>query len=117
MTARARTSGPRRDFALDPARLLLELERVERELEDPVAAVERVLPPDLDGRAVELDDVVTGARVAAEPQAGDRARVDDEEILQPPRVRHVLVSREDEVGAGALQALERVAGVMDDVPL
>ena len=43
--------------------------------------------------------------------------VDDEEVLELPRVRHVLVAREHEVDARALQALERVAGVVDDVAL
>ena len=65
----------------------------------------------------ELDHVVTGPRVTAKPQGRDRAGVDDEEILEPPRVRHVLVPRQDEVDAGALQALDRVAGVVDDVAL
>ena len=66
---------------------------------------------------VDLDHVVTGPRVAAQPQRRDRAGVDDEEVLEPPGVRHVLVAGEDEVDAGALEALDRVAGVVDDVAL
>src|SRR2546426_2587602 len=42
----------------------------------------------------------------------DGAGVDDEEVLQPPRVGDVLVPREDEVDAGPLQALDRVARVV-----
>ena len=66
---------------------------------------------------VDLDDVVTGPRVSPEPQRRNRAGVDDEQVLEPPGVRHVLVAGEDEMDAGALQALDRVAGVVDDVPL
>ena len=66
---------------------------------------------------VDLDHVVTGPRVPAQAQRRDRAGVDDEQVLEPPRVRHVLVAGEDEVDAGALQALDRVAGVVDDVAL
>ena len=53
----------------------------------------------------------------AKPQRGHGARVDDEQVLEPPRVRHVLVPAEDEVDARALEALDRVAGVVDDVAL
>jgi hypothetical protein len=79
--------------------------------------VERVAPPDGDVRAGDLDDVVTGPRVAAEAERGDGAGVDDEQILELPGVRHVLVAREHEVDAGALEALDRVARVVDDVAL
>ena len=79
--------------------------------------VERVLPPDVDVGAVDLDDVVTGPSVTSQPRRRNRAGVDDEQVLEPPRVRHVLVPGEHEVDARALQALERVAGVVDDVAL
>ena len=42
---------------------------------------------------------------------------DDEQVLEPPGVGHVLVAREHEVDAGAQQHLEQVAGVVDDVAL
>ena len=64
-----------------------------------------------------LDEVVTGPRVPPEAQRRDGPRVDDEEILEAPRVRHVLVTRQDEVDSRALQALDRVPGVVHDVPL
>ncbi len=54
--------------------------------------------------------------MAAKTQRRDRAGVDDEQILEPPRIRHVLVTTEDEVDLRALQALDRVTGVVDDVP-
>ena len=53
----------------------------------------------------------------SQAQGRDGAGVDDEEVLELPRVRHVLVAREHEVHAGALQALDRVARVVDDVAL
>jgi hypothetical protein len=67
--------------------------------------------------AVDLHDVVTGPSVPAEPQRGNGARRHDEEVLEAPCVRHVLVPEQHEVDARALQALDRVAGVVDDVPL
>src|SRR5581483_11065766 len=60
---------------------------------------------------------VTGPSVTPKPRRRHRAGVDDEEILELPRIRHVLVAREDEVDARALKALERVARVVHDVPL
>src|SRR3954447_3726954 len=111
------SSRPRRDLVLDPRRVLLERPRLGRELDDPLLPVERVLAPDVDVALVDLDHVVTGARFAPEPHRGDRAGVDDEQVLQPPGVGHVLVAREDEVDARALQALDAVAGVVDDVAL
>jgi hypothetical protein len=68
-------------------------------------------------RAGDLDQVVTGSRLAAEAEGRDGAGVDDEEILEAPGVRDVLVAREDEVDARALEALDRVARVVDDVAL
>ena len=87
----------RRHLVLDPRGVLLVLERLEVELDDPLLPVERVAPPDGDVRAVDLDDVVTGARVASEAERRDGAGVDDEEVLEPPRIRNVLVPGEDEV--------------------
>ena len=43
--------------------------------------------------------------------------IDDEEVLEPPRVGDVLVAREHELDAGAQQALDHVARVVDDVAL
>ena len=67
--------------------------------------------------ALDLDEVVAGPRLAPQAKRGDRAGVDDEEVLQAPCVRHVLVAGEHEVDADVLEHLERVAGVVDDVPL
>src|SRR5258708_25274564 len=64
-----------------------------------------------------LDDVVRGARVASEPQGRDGACVDDEQILELPRIWNVLVPRKDEIYTCPLQAFDRVAGVVDDVAL
>src|SRR5712691_6238089 len=97
-----RISSPCGHLAFDPRRVLLELERVDPELDDLLLAVEGVLPPDGHVGSGVLDHVVTGPRVAAQPQRRDGARVDDEQILEPPRVRHVLVAREDEVHVGSL---------------
>src|SRR5919197_4526621 len=107
LTALRTLSSLGRHLALDARRVLLELERVGRELDDLLLAVERVLAPDGDMAAGELDDVVTGSRVAAEAERRDGAGVDDEQVLQPPRVWDVLVAGEDEVDPGALQALDR----------
>src|SRR5207237_3857169 len=93
------------------------LERADRELEDLRLAVERIPAPDVDMPARELDHVVTGPRLPAQAKRRDGAGVDDEEILELPGVRHVLVARENEVDAGALQAFDRVARVVDDVAL
>ena len=104
-------------LGLDPAGVLLVLEGVGRELDDPLLAVERVPPPDIDMAAGDLDHVVTGPRVSPQPQRRNRPGVDDEEVLEPPGVRHVLVAGEDELDARAEQAFDHVARVVDDVPL
>ena len=115
---RSRQPSPvRRHLPFDPSGVLLVRLRLRRELDDALLAVEWVLPPDVHVRPGDLDDVVTGSSVPSQAGRGNRAGVDDEEILEPPGVRHVLVAREDEIDAGALQALERVARVVDDVPL
>ena len=106
-----------RYLVLDPRGVLLVLERLEVELDDPLLAVERVAPPDGDVRAADLDHVVTGARLPPEPERRDGAGVHDEEVLEPPRIRNVLVPGKDEVHTRALQALDRVARVVDDVAL
>ena len=105
------------DFLLDLLGRLHVVERLRGEADHQLLAVVRVAAAHLDVLAVDLDDVVTGPRVAAEAQRGDRARVDDEHVLEPPRVRHVLVAGEHEIDARALEALDRVARVVDDVPL
>src|SRR3712207_1717006 len=116
MSARALTSSPpRRHLVLDPARVLLELERVRRELDDPLLPVEGVLAPDVHVPALDLDEVGTGAPLSAQAKRRDGSHVRDEDVLAPPRVRAVLVAREDEVHACALERLERVARVVDDV--
>ena len=68
-------------------------------------------------RPGEFDHVVTGPCVPPKAQGRHGSRIDDEEILQPPRVRHVLVPRKDEVDTRTLQTFDRVAGVVDDVAL
>src|SRR4029079_12050658 len=87
------------------------------DLDDRLVPLLRFLPQDVDVAPGDLDDVVTGPRVAAQPQRRDGAGVDDEEGLEFPRVRNMLVPGEDEVDTGALEALDRVAGVVDHVPL
>ena len=64
-----------------------------------------------------LDQVVTGLRLASQPRGRDRAGVHHEQVLEPPRVRHVLVAGQHQVDVRALEALERVAGVVHDVAL
>src|SRR4051794_30461850 len=73
--------------------------------------------PDIDMAAGDLDHVVTGARVAPQAQRRDGASVHHEEVLETPRIRHVLVPREHELHAGPQQAFDHVAGVVDDVSL
>ena len=71
----------------------------------------------VDMRALDLDHVVTGARVTSEPQRRNGSGVDDEQVLELPRIGNVLVTRQHEMDARPLQALDRIAGVVDDVPL
>src|SRR4029077_1950901 len=114
---RAFESSRRGHFALDSSGVFLEGPRLRRELDDPLLPVERVLAPDVHVVVGDLDQVVTGSRLAAQAMRGDRAGVDHEEVFEPPGVRNVLVAGEDDVHARALQALDRVARVVDDVPL
>src|SRR5204862_5092330 len=104
-----------RHLALDPRRVLLVRLRLGRELDDALLAVERVAAPDVDVRPLDLDDVVAGPAVTSQARGRDGAGVDDEEVFEPPRIGHVLVAGPDQVDTRALQALERVAGVVDDV--
>ena len=108
---------PARHLAFDPRGVLLEGAGVGRELDDPLLPVERVLPPHVYVRPRHLDQVVTGTRLAAEARRRDGAGVDDEDVLEPPGVGDVLVAGEHEVDMRALEALDRIAGVVDDVPL
>src|SRR5215218_7917728 len=87
----------RRHLVLDPRRVLLELQRLRRELDDPLLAVIGVLPPHVDVALLDLDQVVAGPRIASQAQRRDRARVYDEDVLEPPRVGDVLVSGKDEI--------------------
>src|SRR6476659_4417598 len=105
------------DFVLYRAGELRVLESVERERNELDLPVEGMAPPDVDAVGVDLDDVVTGSSVPTESQRRHRSGIDDEKILEPPHVRNVLVTRQDEPHAGALEALDRVARVVDDVPL
>ena len=58
---------------------------------NPLLPVEGVAAPDRDVRALDLDDVVTGSRLAAQAQGRHRAGVDHEQVLEPPRIGNVLV--------------------------
>ena len=73
--------------------------------------------PDVHLPVRDLDDVVTGSRVAAESQGRNGSGIHHEEVLEPPDVRHVLVAGEDKPNSGALQALDGVARVVHHVPL
>jgi hypothetical protein len=80
-------------------------------------AVKWVLPPDVHVRSGDLDNVVTGSSIPSQAGGRNGPGVHDEEIFETPGVRHVLVAREDQVDAGPLEALERVARIVDDVAL
>src|SRR4051794_3594317 len=70
------------------------------EVHDQLPVLERVLAEDPNLAVLDLYDVVAGARVAPEARARGGPCVDDEHVLEPPRVGHVLVAREDEVDLG-----------------
>ena len=93
--------------------VLLVVEGAGVEGEDRVLLVEGVLAEHGDALRARLDHVVTGLRLAAQARGGHRPRVHHEQVLEPPRVGNVLVARQHQVGVGALEALERVAGVVD----
>src|SRR5207249_10774452 len=99
---RAPASSPGGHLSFDASRVLLELERVGRELDDPLLSMERIFSPHVDVSAGEFDHVVTGSSVSTKAQRGHRPRVDDEEILEAPGVGDVLVPGEDEVDTRAL---------------
>src|SRR5215218_9007962 len=67
------------------------------EVHDQLAVLERVLAEYLHPPVFDLYDVVAGARVTPEAGGRGRACVDDEHVLEPPGVRHVLVAGEYEV--------------------
>ena len=46
---------------------------------------------------IDLDQVVTGPRVAAQPQRRDGAGSDHEQVLEAPRIGDVLVAGQDQV--------------------
>src|SRR5438309_543048 len=77
----ARASCPRGHLVLDPRRVLLERERLGRELDDPLFAVERVLAPDVDVVLGDLDHVVTGPRLHVHPSRRECYRSYVEEVL------------------------------------
>src|SRR4029079_1183315 len=93
-------------LVLDTSRVLLELERVCGELDDPLLVVVGGLPPDIHVPAFDLDQVVARSSVPPQAQRRHRARVDDEDVLQAPGIGNVLVAGENEVYPRALQRLE-----------
>src|SRR2546425_6470581 len=76
---------------------LLVLLGLARELDDRLLPLERILPVDPDPFRAHLDHVVTGPAVAAEPKRRNGAGCDDEEVLEPPGIGHVLVPCEHQV--------------------
>src|ERR687895_791025 len=97
--------------------VLLVLVRPGVERDDRVLLVERVLAEHRDPLRARLDHVVAGLRLAAQARGRHRAGVHHEQVLEPPRVRHVLVAGQHQVHVGALQALERVTRVVHHVAL
>src|SRR3712207_6691834 len=87
------------------------------EVHGKLPLLERVLAEDLHPAVLDLDDVVAGPRVAAQPRRRGGPRVHYKEVLELPRVGDVLVAREDEVDPHLVEELQDVAGVEDDVAL
>src|SRR5215210_3992119 len=87
------------------------------EVHDQLAFLERVLAKDPDAVVLYLYDVVAGPSVASETRRGGGSGVHDEHVLDPPRVRHVLVSREDQVHVQFREELQDISRVEDDVSL
>src|SRR5919204_407983 len=114
--SRARSSA-RRDLVLDRTRELGVFERVEGEADELDLPVEGMTPPDVDAAVDDLDHVVTGSCVAPEPQRRHRSRIHHEQVLEPPDVWHMLVPGKHKPDTRALEALDGVARVVDDVPL
>src|SRR5215212_10778503 len=77
--------------------VLLVVVRARVERQDRVALVEGVLPIHGDPVRARLDDVVTGLCLATQARGGDGPGVDDEQILESPRVRNVLVTGEHQM--------------------
>src|SRR3990170_1778749 len=78
---------------------------------DHAAAAEGVPAGDLYLVVRELEHVVAGFRVTAQPERGHGPGVRDPQVLEAPDVGHVLVAREHHVDPGRDQLLEQVAGV------
>src|SRR2546427_3359228 len=93
----AQPAAPFPGGALDMEVGLLVLLGLARELDDRLLSLERILPVDPDPFRAHLDHVVAGPAVAAEPARRNGAGRDDEEVLEPPRIGHVLVPGEHEV--------------------
>ena len=80
--------------------------------------MERVSPPDVHAAIVDLDDVVTGARVSSQAQATRPfPAFTTKRSSSRQTYGHVLVTGQHEPDAGSLEALDRVARVVDDVAL
>src|SRR3712207_4745110 len=86
------------------------------EVHDQLAVLERVLAEDPDPPVLDLDDVVAGARVAAQARRRGGPPVHDKHVLELPRVRHMLVPGEDEVHLRVRQQLQPVPSVGDYIP-
>src|SRR5919199_245516 len=87
------------------------------EVHNHLTFLERVLAEYPDPAILYLYDVVAGTGVAPEPCRRGSPGVHDKHVLQPPRVRHVLVPGEDQVHAQLYQEFQDVPRVEDDVPL
>src|SRR5918997_6554552 len=79
--------------------------------------LERVLAEDSDPSVLDLDDVVAGPGVAPEARCRGGSSVHDKHVLDPPRVRYVLVPGEDQVHIHIRKELQDVACIEDNVPL
>src|SRR5918997_2292103 len=82
-----------------------------------LALLERVLAEDPDPSVLDLDDVIAGPGVASEARRGGGPGVHDKHVLDPPRVRYVLVPGEDQVHTHVRKKLQDVARIEDNVPL
>src|SRR4051812_17917924 len=87
------------------------------EVYDELALLERELAEDSNATVFDLDDVVAGPGVASKARRGGRPGVHYKHVLEPPRVRYVLVSREDQVHVYVRQKFQDVARIVDNVPL
>src|SRR5919205_4226716 len=87
------------------------------EVHRELALLKRVLAEDPHVPVLDLDDVVAGPGVPAQARRRGGPRVHDEHVLELPRVRDVLVSREHEVRVHLVEKLENISGIEDDVAL